>query len=100
MHSAAEKSDSICHSPSPPEAVSQSFMGWLCETVEMQSQARTRAADSIKSQLLLIGAIDEAGTELFAEQTRDCYDLRYFATQNLGLSSSTNTTLEMLCTTR
>ena len=60
-------------------------MGWLCVTVEIQSQARARAADSIKSQLLLIGAIDEASTELFAEQTRDFDYLKVFRDRKSGV---------------
>ena len=52
---------------------------------ELQVLPSMFAAESIKSQLLLIGAIDEAGTELFAEQTRDCYDLKVFRDTKSGV---------------
>ena len=52
---------------------------------ELQVLPSMFAAESIKSQLLLIGAIDDASTELFAEQTRDCDDLKVFRDTKSGV---------------
>ncbi len=41
--------------------------------------------ESIKSQLLRIGAIDEASIEVFAEETRDCRELRVFRDTKSGV---------------
>jgi SAM-dependent methyltransferase len=47
--------------------------------------ATSFAAESIKSQLLLIGAVDESNIELFAEQTRDCDNLKVFRDEKSGV---------------
>lgn len=57
----------------------------LCKEPDVSNHGEQVGAESVKNQLLLIGAIDEANVELFATETRDCSKLNVFRDTKSGV---------------